>query len=395
MPSDARLPPPLTVAALAAAEAEADPSSLAASTRLRRRFPPEVAAAAATQAALRRRARAKFGDAASRMFFTSDGLQQATRPRVAAWRAARLAATGVDRVLDLGCGIGSDALAFAGAGLEVVAVEQDLAAAAVARANLAGRAEVLVADAEAVAVDLLRPGTAVFCDPARRTSSGRVWRVEDFQPRWSFLLDLLDRGEVCCFKLGPALPHALIPDGVEAEWVSDDGNVVEVTLWSIRTRRLSKRCAEPVEGGRTALLLPSGDRMVAEPDPGPLPVGPPLRYLYEPDGAAVRAGLIPQLGRDLGARLLDPQIAYLTSDQRVESPWWTGFEVLEQLPYHERALRAWGMRAGIGTVEIKVRGLDVDPAALRHRLRPSGLNSATLVLTRTPSGARALVCQRL
>jgi SAM-dependent methyltransferase len=126
---------------------------------MRARFGPELSAAALSQVALRRRARTKFGDAADELFLTRDGLEQATRPDLAAHHAARLRAAGATRVVDLGCGIGTDARAFADAGLEVLAVERDPATAAVARANLAGRAEVACADAEDAAARLRTPRT--------------------------------------------------------------------------------------------------------------------------------------------------------------------------------------------------------------------------------------------
>ncbi|MFP5417122.1 MAG: class I SAM-dependent methyltransferase, partial [Actinomycetes bacterium] len=141
--------------ALAAAASEPDPSSLGAATRLRSLVTPDQAAAVLTQVVLRRKASAKFGAGGDRLWFTPDGLEQATRPRVAARRAARLARmlamvnprfegdAGV--VVDLGCGIGSDALAFAEAGLVVLAVERDEGTAVLASANL-GR-EVIVGEA--------------------------------------------------------------------------------------------------------------------------------------------------------------------------------------------------------------------------------------------------------
>lgn len=126
--------------ALAAAAAWPDPSSLAAAQALRRRWTPDQAAAATRQVALRRRAAAKFGERAGGIFFTSEGLEQATRATVARWRADRMVAAGARRVVDLGCGIGADALAFADAGLEVVAVELDPATAVLAQANLGSAA---------------------------------------------------------------------------------------------------------------------------------------------------------------------------------------------------------------------------------------------------------------
>ncbi|GAB3915108.1 methyltransferase [Microlunatus endophyticus] len=379
-------PEPLSREALAAAGAEADPRSLAAAERMRRHYPPEVAAAALEQVVLRERARTKFADRAENLFFTRDGLEQATRPSVAAHHAARLVAAGVRRVVDLGCGIGSDALAFAAAGLEVVAVEIDERTAQVARANLGDRAEVITGDAEQIGPELVRTGDGVFLDPARRSSAGRLWRTEDFIPRWGFVTGILTgrcAAGAVAVKLGPALPHREIPAGVEAEWVSDHGETVEVCLWSgVRS--------EP--DSRAALIMPD-HRMVARP--GRLAVAPPGRYVYEPDGAVIRAGAITVLGDQLGAWLLDDQIAYLSADELISTPYATCFEISESLPYNEKLLRRWIRDHRVGRLEIKKRGVDLDPAQLRKRLKPSGDQQATMIISRTRSGTLVLVGQRI
>jgi SAM-dependent methyltransferase len=388
------LPLGLTADAMAAAMAEPDPDGLAAGSRLRSAYGPEQAAAALNQASLRRRARTKFGDGAAAMFFTREGLEQATRPAVADHHAARVRAAGARRVIDLGCGIGTDALAFLRAGLEVVAVERDETTAAVARANLGphlrdGTAEVLCADAEDVAPGLLGPGVAAFCDPARRDARGRLWQVSDFSPGWDFVLGLLRGDRVAGVKLGPALPHALVPPGVEAEWVTAGSETVEVALWAGPGTQPGVDAALLLPDHRLAVDRPTADR----PQP-PLPVGDIGRYLYEPDGAVIRARGLAALAEILTARLVDPQIAYLTGDRLVDTPFAVGFEVLEVLPYDRKVLRRWLRDHGVGTLEIKKRGLDVDPAELRRRLGSHGSGSATLVLSRTPSGAVAVVVRR-
>lgn len=365
---------------LAAAAAEADPASLAAGTRLRALVAPDLAAAALAQVALRRRARAKFGDRAERLFLTPDGLEQATRAEVAVRRARRFAALGARRVVDLGCGIGADALAVLDGGLDVVAVERDEATAVFAAANL-GR-EVVTGDAEERWPELATPGTAVFADPARRTASGRSWRVEDLSPPWPFVASLLDGTRPACVKLGPGVPHAVLPPGADVEWVSDAGTVVECAVW-----------AGPglAGGARTAVVdgveLPGAGRPPAD-------VGPVAAFVYEPDGAVVRAGLVDELAGLLRAHRVASGIAYLTADAALPTPFATCFRVLDVLPFDEKVLRAWVRERGIGTLEIKKRGLDVDPAALRKRLKPTGRASATLILTPTERGAVALVAER-
>lgn len=368
--------------ALAAAAAEPDPGSLGAAQRLRALVEPDQAAAVLAQAALCRKAVAKLGPRAETMFFTADGLEQATRWPVAARRAARLA-DHADAVADLGCGLGVDALALQEAGVGVTAVERDEVTAILASANLGQQVEVAdVTDAwpQLAASD---PTLGVFADPARRTGAGRSWRIEDLSPPWPFVASLLTGERVACVKLGPGVPHHVIPDDVEAEWVSDSGTVVECTLWA-------GPGATP--GRRTAVVdgLELSVAGQANHDVGPID-----DHLYEPDGAVVRAGLVDDFAATIGAHRIAPGIAYLTAPQAEHTPFATAFRISEVLPFDEKVLRAWVRDRGIGTLEIKKRGVDLDPAVLRRSLKPKGRNAATLVVTPTPEGARVLVCERV
>lgn len=365
--------------ALEMAMAEADPASLGAAGRLRKAAAPEIAAWALTQAGLRRKARAKF-PRADEMLFTVDGLEQATRERVRRWRAQRFRSdSGV--IWDLGCGIGADAMALADAGFEVRAVEADAATAEAATHNLAlvGAAPATHGLAEEVAVGA---ADAVFLDPARRTARGRTWNVADFTPAWDFVLGLLASDRFVCVKLGPGLPKELIPDGVQACWVSDAGDVVEVSLWN------------RLPAGPCAVVLP-GHVLTGPEEPRELDIRPVGRYLIEPDGAVIRSGLLAEIAPDHDIWLLDRHIAYLSADEPVPGPFGTCFEVLEVHDYDRKLLRRLVREKGIGTLEIKKRGIDVDPAALRRELRPKGRASATVVLARTVDGTKALFVRRL
>jgi SAM-dependent methyltransferase len=362
-------------------------AALERASRLRTRYPADLVGAALTQARLRGRAREKFGADAAVMFFTQDGLEQATRRPVAALRAARYAAAGVRRVADLCCGIGGDALAFAAAGIEVLAADRDPLACAVAEANaealgLADRIEVRCADAARVPLDGC---DAVFLDPARRTARGRVFDPDAYSPPWSFALALAGRVAAAGFKVAPGLPHELIPEGAQAQWVSDQGDVKEVGIY------FGPLAGEP---GRSATLLPRHVtlRSRGEPDPEPAAVG---RYLYEPDGAVIRAHLIGELARMLDARTIDPTIAYLTADKLVASPFAAAYEITDVLPFQVKKLRALVAERGYGTLTIKKRGADIDPAALRGQLKPSGPNAAVLIVTRESGQHRALIAREL
>jgi hypothetical protein len=365
------------------AAGEPDPESLGAADRWRRDLPAARAAAVLTQESLRRAAVRKLGDAARKLFLTRDGLEQATRPAVARWRATRLATIGVSRVWDLGCGLGLDALALVGAGVDVAAVERDPVIATFAAANLGASARVIVGDV----FDLygqVPSDAGVYLDPARRTARGRSWDVADLSPSWDVVTSILDGSRVACVKLGPGIGYRLLPEHAETVWVSDQGDLVEASVWA-------GPGAAP--GRRSALLLPQG--LSLEAVGGHLPVGPIGSWLYEPDPAVIRSGAIPALGRELGATGIAPGVAYLTTETHQPTPYATAFEVLDHLPYRERDLRAWVKAHGVGTLEIKKRGLEVDPAALRRRLAPKGPDSATLVLTPTPDGAVALVVRRV
>ena len=371
---------------LAALPTAVDP--LTAATRLRTRFPAGLVSAALTQDRLRRRAVAKFGGRARSMYFTEAGYEQSTRAGVARLRAERYAAAGVRDVADLCCGIGGDALAFAAAGIRVLAVDRDPVTCAVLRANAAalGFAELIRVECGDVTSVPLDGCDAVFLDPARRGERGRVFDPDAYSPPWSFAVGLAERFDAAGFKVAPGIPHEAVPAAAEAEWVSDSGDVKEAGIYFGPLRTADRR----------ATLLPGPHTLVAagEGDPEPGEIG---RYVYEPDGAVIRARLLGELAVMLGAHTLDPTIAYLTADQYERTPFAAAYEVTDVLPFTVKKLRALVAERGYGTLTIKKRGADVDPAALRKQLRPSGptTNAATIIVTRHLGRHVALVAREM
>jgi predicted RNA methylase len=370
-------------AAVAYADHDGDP--VTAATALRRtEADPERAAAALTQVDLRVRAVSKLGERALRLYFTPDALEQATRHRVAEHRAARLAVADVGSVIDLGCGIGSDLIAFADAGLTVAGVDLDPVRVAIAEANLSALGlpgAVGVADATAVDVT---PFGAAFADPARRSGRGRTFDVHQWAPPWSFVEGLLAGRAVV--KTAPGVPHDRIPDAVEAEWVSEAHEVKEAALWSPYLATVRRRATVLGSGG-LATLTDEDDPY----DDEPRPVRPVGAFLYEPDGAVIRAGLVTAVAAGVDGGLVDEHIAYVTSDASYRTPFARGYRVREELPFREKQLRLALKQRGIGRLTIKKRGVDVSPDALRKRLALSGDDEATLVLTRVGGVGTALL----
>ena len=354
-------------------------SDLALGTRLRRDHPPELVAAAVTQNHLRQRAVPKFGPESASMYFTHDALEQATRATVAQARARRLAAADVAAVVDLGCGIGGDLVALARAGLRVRGVERDPVRAAIACANLGA----LGLDGEVVEADLADvqplPDEVPFLDPARRDGHGRVFDPASMSPPWDVVSRFLVRPAVV--KTLPGFPHDLLPEGVEAQWVSDGGDLVEACLWGPGLATASRR----------ATALPSGAEIVGAGDPGD--VGEVGGWLHEPDDAVIRAGLVGELATRMGGRLVDAHLAYVTTDEERTDPLARSFRVLEELPYREKPMRAALVARDVGTLTVKKRGVDMVPEQLVKRLKLKGAQSATVILARIDDGARAFLVE--
>ncbi len=362
--------------ALSAAAAVAGGDPLTAVSALRSGgIPPELAAAALTQAELRARAVGKFGPDAARMWFTRDGLEQATRGMVAARRARRLAAAGVTHVADLGCGIGSDTIAFARAGLRVTAVDADATTAGVAAANVDALGLGHLVTVRAATADSVDLGTvdAAFCDPARRRATGRVFDPDAYSPPWTFVTSLTAAVPATVVKVAPGIDHALVPAGAEAEWVSVDGDVVEAALWCGPLATAYRR-ATLLSGSAEVTLVGSGTAVA--------PVGPIGRYVYDPDGAVVRSHLVAEFATTVAGRLGDATIAYVYTDAHVASPFGRAYEIDDVMPFSLKRLRATLRAREIGRLTIKKRGSALEPSQLRRDLKLRGAGELTIILTR-------------
>lgn len=378
----ARLQTPQGGLALAAARRalEEDSDFLRASQAVARTTPDDLARAAVEQEILRLRARHKFSRAAD-LFFTQEGLEQATAEPVAEHRAERFA--NGPHVFDLGCGQGGDSLALARKA-PVVAIDRDGLRLAILKANASnlGRER----DLAWVQADLrslpLRfpPGALGFSDPGRRRDGRRLRGVESYQPPLSVALGWLSDLAGLAVKVSPAVRLSELEGlACEVEFVSLRRELKEATLWFGVLRR----------GVRRATLLPERVTLEASADV-PAEIVPLGSYLLEPDPAVLRAGLVYRLGAELGARPIAEAIAFLTTDVLPDSPFVRAFRVLEAGPFRLKDLRSTLRRRGVGRLTIKRRGSAVEPEALLPRLRLEGDSEALVVLTRL-AGRQAMI----
>ena len=375
---------PAGQAALAAAtELEpAEESFLANLTRLQKQYPAELAKAALETAILRLKARGKF-TRADRMYFTREALEQASGELISRYRAERFAV--FTSVADLGCAIGGDTLGLAGH-CAVAAVDVDPLRLAMAAQNLAAyglRERVTLIHDDVTQMQLPRVG-AFFFDPARRALGLRKFSVRDYQPPLSIVNDWLGHTPAVGVKIAPGVDLSELAgyDG-EIEFISVSGELKECALWFGPLKAVERR----------ATLLPGRHTLIQGSPESLSSLSSPLAYLYEPDPAVIRAGLVTTLAAELDARQLDPDIAYLTADTLEPTPFARAFAIEEAFPFQLKRLRERLRALQVGQVTVKKRGSPLEPEALIHQLKLSGRESRVVFLTHVGGRPYALIGQ--
>jgi hypothetical protein len=369
---------------------------LAASRLLRKELSADQARLVTRQAELRRLGMQKFS-LAEQMLFTKVGFEQATDEAVARYKAKRLPSE--VPLVDLCCGIGGDLMALAGRG-PVVGVERDPAVAQFAESNgrlVGDSARVVVAEATQFAV----AGFAAWhIDPDRRREGKRTTRVALQDPGPEAIARLLNQCPNGAVKLAPAADVTHDPEGswrgAELEWISRKRECRQLVAWfgSLAEHAGMQRAtvvlndisdqgpiqAESFEG--------SGETSTA--------IAPTIgRYVFEPDAAVLAADLSGALAQRYELQAVSAKAAYLTADVPVITALLATFEVLELLPYHANKLKSWLQERSIGIVEVKKRGVKIDPARVQRELRGDGDDSATVLLCPIHDRVTAIVARRI
>lgn len=351
--------------------------------RLRDEYPVEMVVAALTLQGIRRKAAAsKKFSRADRMWLTPTGLEQATSEPIARHKAKRFSGT----VWDFCCGIGGDSLALA-EHCDVRSVDLDPAMCLRTEwnAELYGVHE----QVHTTVADVSQPGDCtglLHIDPDRRPGGQqRMRRIEDCSPNLDVLRTLMSEFRGGAIKLSPASNFGGKFSNVEIELVSLHGECKEATVWF-----------GELAGGQPfrATSLPSGETIAADPLSARVDITPPQTFVFDPDPAIVRAGLLDVLAERLNLSRLDDAEEYLTGDEPLRSPWLQTFRVLEVIPNNDREVRAACRRGEFGSLEIKCRHLPIEVERVRRKLPLEGSKPGVLIFARVLGKAQVIACER-
>lgn len=347
-------------------------------------FPKKIAEAMGELRALRRRATQKFTRGQD-MFFTREQLEQASSEIVADYRAQRFAQAGFEEVHDACCGIGSDSMALARAGLKVYATDKEPSAVHFAGIN----AEVNEAEGiefrEADCVEEIPGEGPIFLDPSRRRGTRRIMSPDDWSPPPDAVAKLLEGRPGAGLKLSPAVSIDILlekfPEPDEIEVISLYGEGKETVFW------YGALAQNP--GVRRATVLPAGESFTGAEN-GKATVGEIASYLYDPDAALTTSGLLAAFAEQHGLKVLDPEIGYLTGGKKVISPFLDAFEVLTWEALDPRKMRAKMREFKVGRIDIRKRGIAERPATLQSRFLPKAYGERALTLIAARVGDRHL-----
>jgi hypothetical protein len=352
--------------------------------RLEKRFPRALAQAALETGILRIEARTKYPNS-ELMYFTREALEQASPHHVSAYRSERFQP--FENLVDLGCSIGSDTLNLARIA-PTTGIDNDPLRLAMAQAN----ADVLgfVEQIHFVRADLKASlpvkgaeRLGLFFDPSRRIGDRRAFSIWDYTPPLKIVKDWLPITRALGVKISPGVKVAEItPYDAELEFISLKRELKEAVLWFGPLKTAKRR----------ATILPGPHTLVGEDSHEPLPLGEPLEYLFEPDPAVIRAGLVAELGGQLGASQLDPDIAYLSAEQVTQSPFARVWKVENWFPFSLKRLREYLRERKVGVITVKKRGSPLQPEDLIRMLRLSGDEQRVVFLTHLIGAPIVIVC---
>ncbi len=343
------------------------------------RLPPVIESFSASrrialleQLELRQKAQIKFSYA-DKLLYTRLGLQQATQEVVGRYKAGRIGSQ-YSCATDLCCGLGGDSFHLQ---CPVIGVEKDEAAVRLYQHNMGvlGRPHLAV---KADVNQLLPESDCALIDPARRKGLGEGhWDESKLSPGLPSIQNMMNKYRAMCIKLAPGM-HLQEPFTLgEMEYIGLKDQCLELCVWygEMASREGLVRATELPSGVTVALPLHEIPYTFDTFDK-------PGEYLYEPVKALVRSHLFAYFGQRNNLWQIDPNIAYLSGNERVDSPFLKAFKILDVFPFNLKSIQKCLQAHNIGYVTVKKRGVRETPEFIQRKLKLKGHLQATLVATR-------------
>lgn len=369
--------------------------SIADQRRLQSRFPSDLVALAHDVVQLRGKAARKF-DRADQMFFTARGLEQSSDQAIGAYKSSRFPKG--QPLADLCCGVGGDLIPLARMG-PAVGVERDRRLAEFAKANLSANSvegEVLLGDATAFDVSRV---AAWHIDPDRRPAGRRTTQVDSFSPTWTEIGNLLELNPNAALKLAPAsrFPELVGVRHVR-EWIGNARECRQQVLWcgDLADRDLAEGDSSD-RIHRATLAEANSEPQTIE---GSADVDPAIRsslgrFIYDPHSVVLASHLLGEFALATGLAAIAPGAVYLTGDDPISSPFAQGFEILEHAPFDRKRWRAILREREIGRLDIKKRGVDIDPEPVRRQMKLKGDHKGVLIIIRQDEQVQGVLAEPL
>ena len=379
-----------------------DPLKLAAELERQFSLPSSYRTACALQAELRNRLVLRWGDSPD-WLLTREGIEQATHPLVRKWRSQKAAELGAQSIVDIGCGLGFESGSFKEAGLQVIAIERDTEAHAVASRNLSPIVVEkfdAVLDSEKLA-EVLKKVDSVFVDPARRdpkaarnvlgNSGNRITNPEDWSPNWNWVLELGKQKPKLIAKVAPGIDHDLIPKDAHTFWFAIRGGLVEASVWFSGWN---------LNSGKTAIAINRHGEFstLTSSDIASNAIGSIEKYVLDPSPAITRSGLVQQLAAASGSHRIDENLAFLSTNiEPQDDSLFTTYEVIDSFEFNESKITEELQKHLAYDVQIISRGYRGDVDALTKKLKKNlkGDKLICLLLARVGDKTIAIIAQRV
>lgn len=368
------------------ADFDAGKSLVQITKKLRKELSAQQTSQILQQHELRSRGKAKFKKS-QQMFFLRKQLEQSTNEAISFYKSRRFKK--MNRVVDLCCGIGGDAIGLA-QHCDLTIVDLDPEVVTIAEKNVqaygfsATRMACDVMDIDVNSFD------AFHIDPDRRVEGNRSTKSEFFCPEKKQLDSMAQKNPNFAMKLAPATRPWM--DQCEREFVGFDRECKQQIIWS---GELSEQM-----GIRATTLDPSGNptetffEEVADENDGDISIGEHQKFVYDPHPCLVASRLVNAFGRRNGLSRLTYNTVYLTGDQLLKSSFVQCFEVIETCVLDDSLIKKMLDRHDVGHLELKKRGVELDVMKRFAKIKCTGTQSATLILAPTDEGLRGLLCQR-